>query len=292
MKFTNLLLIAAVSTSPIDDLSKRFKLFAQSATASSCKDVIDNQSFNCGERCSGALSGTILDAAIHNLDSEAAGYVSVLPSQNSIIVAFRSTKAIQNVLADINVLHSKPDFDIGAYYGAEVHSGFEENYMSIRDVIQQSVQKLAAQDQYKSYDIVFVGHSLGGATANMAAVDFSFQTKKKYDSRVSLYTFGQPRVGDQRWADLYSTLSFNSRYYRLIQEFDPAPQFPFTNFGYRHNGQPYYLQSGNVLSLCPLDDTYNGESSVCRVPQLKQSINSHLTAKSYFQSKLLTCRGD
>jgi hypothetical protein len=294
MKLNSLLLIASVYSFSIDDLPLKFKLFVQASAASCCYDIIDLQSFDCGELCS--LPGVKLDFAINSNETEAAGYVAILPSLKSIIVAFRAAVTITNFINGPIVLPSTPDvINIGAFIGAKVHAGFEKNYMSIRDAMQQSVQKLAAQEQYNSYDIVFVGHSLGGTAANMAAVDFSFQTNKKYDSRVSLYTYGQPRVGNQEWADLFSTLSFNSRYYRLIQEFDPFPQFPSTILGFRHNGIPIGIGEDNVTFACPMDDSTNGESAVCSSPlrrALLKGEESHSVKKSYYKAGNLTCRED
>ena len=46
---------------------------------------------------------------------------------------------------------------------------------------------------YPEYEVIFTGHSLGGAVANLAAFDFA--NARHYRS-FRLYTFGQPRVGD------------------------------------------------------------------------------------------------
>ena len=52
---------------------------------------------------------------------------------------------------------------------------------------------IAAVKNYPDYAVVFTGHSLGGALANLFAINF----RQKYPGKeVKLYTFGQPRVGN------------------------------------------------------------------------------------------------
>jgi triacylglycerol lipase len=49
-------------------------------------------------------------------------------------------------------------------------------------------------DKYPTAEIFVTGHSLGGALAVLAAVDIKHNISP--ESEVILYTYGQPRVGN------------------------------------------------------------------------------------------------
>ena len=77
-----------------------------------------------------------------------------------------------------------------------MHKGFKNSYkrltnQNIRTAIKQVV------DSNPTFDIIFTGHSLGGAVANLAAATYKLQYPK---AEVSLYTYGQPRVGNSLYS--------------------------------------------------------------------------------------------
>ena len=57
------------------------------------------------------------------------------------------------------------------------------------------------------------GHSLGAALATFCAVDIMRTIKPK--TTVYLYTFGSPRVGNQKFADYVFTLFPDGKYSRI-----------------------------------------------------------------------------
>lgn len=78
----------------------------------------------------------------------------------------------------------------------KVHGGFLHVY---------NLNRLIVRDQVKAYldrgwQIIFTGHSLGGAVATLAMLDNAAEFDIP-DSRVSLITFGSPRVGDESFMD-------------------------------------------------------------------------------------------
>ena len=55
--------------------------------------------------------------------------------------------------------------------------------------------------------MVVIGHSLGGALAQLAAHDIaSAATKENIDIRCGCYTYGSPRVGNHAFAREYDEL--------------------------------------------------------------------------------------
>jgi predicted lipase len=126
--------------------------------------------------------------------------------------------------------------------GCEVHAGFCRSYLSVVDFIVLSLISIYAK--YSSYELHITGHSLGGALATLAAVDLhikvlfyflspSFSLRlflfplvfltslletlsfsKVCPPSISVFTVGQPRVGNRTFVQLYSEIVASS--WRLV----------------------------------------------------------------------------
>jgi hypothetical protein len=55
----------------------------------------------------------------------------------------------------------------------------------------------------KDYDLIFTGHSLGGALASLAAAQTRVEGLRRSE-QITLYTFGQPRIGNYEFAMAHS----------------------------------------------------------------------------------------
>jgi hypothetical protein len=275
------------------------KLFSQAAGASYCVKIYEdgengNNNFNCGERCEHLLSDTVVEKSFRASDTDAASFVAFLASKNTVYIAFRGTTTPTNALLDLHMIKTpvEPGYN---FFGAKVHSGFMKMYKSLATQLQPALKILA--DRHPDADIIFTGHSLGIYLSNLgaglaviAAYDFSHLNNQKYDERVSLYTFGETRVGDIKYNELYRKKSFHSRYYRLIQKGDPSPNsFVPENFGYVHNGIPFQLSDQNIVRECAISGP-GGESIDCSSELKDQSMNDHLIATAYFEQGKLHCR--
>ncbi len=98
------------------------------------------------------------------------------------------------------------------------------------------------------------GHGLGGALAVIAATDI----KQLYQNADAVYTFGQPRVGNDQFASYYSKTVPET--YRIINYADIVPHLPATSAGYTHSSTEEWYQSGMSSSSFK---TCEGESSSC-----------------------------
>jgi pimeloyl-ACP methyl ester carboxylesterase len=131
-------------------------------------------------------------------------------------------------------------------------------YVRIRERLLKATFNLI--EQHPDYQIVFVGHSLGGALATLAAVDF--QDRYGYGDRISIYTFGSPRVGNPGWARYVDSLPFGNRMYRIVHRGDPVAHLPPNFLGYEHSSQMYsILQNGEYIKCSMKPGT--GESPDC-----------------------------
>lgn len=272
------------------DLVTKFSYFAQIIGTSGCLKLYKTNSFDCGDICGGDLKGIMVIDSVLDEETQGAGYVGFLhtKSKKVIYAAFRGTRTMTSALLDLQMLKSELDFNSNDYNDPNVliHKGFEATYASLRDRIQNVLKILA--DKHPCSEIIFIGHSLGGAVANLAAFDFSNRNNHTYDKRVSVFTYGQPRVGNLDYHNRLQELDYSKRYYRVIQTGDPIPQMPSRSFGYVHSGIPFRIGANNEVKKCPIDGP-GTESSQCYSSFFKQNIKDHLTDVGYFQKGLLKC---
>lgn len=141
------------------------------------------------------------------------------------IVAFRGTANFRDGLSDGQ-----------CWRHDHIHAGFAVAFNSVAIELSDYLDKLADKP------IFFTGHSLGGAQAVLAATNFFRRTTQ-------LYTFGQPRVGDRRFASM-SSVRLAGKHFRIVNQEDIVPRLPCWILGYRHSGQEWFFPStGGGLKL-------------------------------------------
>ena len=140
-----------------------------------------------------------------------------------------------------------------------VHSGFYASWLLTRPLIKPLVKAALAQNP--GYELVFVGHSLGGAVAALGALEFS---SIGYSPHVA--TFGEPRVGNDafvRYLDetfsLHNTsagteceLDKNnekSSFRRVTHVGDPVPLLPLAEWGYRSHAGEVFIEKTDLPIL-------------------------------------------
>jgi hypothetical protein len=257
-----------------------FPTFMQYSAASYC-DLPKLANFNCGRKCSGEVSGTIVDVTAFDQKTTAAAFVGYHPTKKIIVVTFRGTATVQSAIQDLKFWKSEADWqtkwpafmpsDNLIPRGLKIHAGFEASYVPVRAKIQASVVKLAKQ--FPDFQIVFTGHSLGGAMAQLAAVDYHDINGNA--DRISLYTYGAPRVGNDDWARFVDQLPFANRMYRIARSGDPVPNLPLISMGYQHSKQNYLLENDRTR-ICR-NARGSGESPECMNNLLEINILNHLS---------------
>lgn len=90
-------------------------------------------------------------------------------------------------------------------------------------------------------NISICGHSLGGAMAHLFALYFAEYKSQK----VTLYTYGSPRVGG--WTFNRLMKQNHIEHHRFRNNNDIVPTVPFAILGYKHYGKLHYINYyGNV----------------------------------------------
>jgi triacylglycerol lipase len=109
----------------------------------------------------------------------------------------------------------------------KVHRGFKREM----DQLWPRLEKALVRNRKPLW---FAGHSLGGAMATICAGRCKLSFIKSNPEE--LYTYGSPRVGNQRYVQ-FTRL----RHHRWVNNNDIVPTVPPTWLGYRHCGQEWYL---------------------------------------------------
>jgi len=151
------------------------------------------------------------------------------------VLAFRGTEVneFSDIKADLNV-----DSVEAKYFYGRVHEGFEKEVDKLWTVIRDYVIK-----QQKGRKFIITGHSLGAA---MATIVMSRLRKAGFIIE-GLYTYGSPRVGNDKFRDSLEKLGV--QHYRFVNNSDDVTKIPFYHWGYRHHGDLRYINSKGVVEL-------------------------------------------
>lgn len=103
------------------------------------------------------------------------------------VVSMGGTSDGPDIWADLKSVDAR-NIDLGGKL-YEVGNGFADQYEKIREILGPVFEK---ELKSPGTPVIVVGHSLGGAIANLAAVDLAV----RYKARVRLVTAGSPRVFD------------------------------------------------------------------------------------------------
>jgi triacylglycerol lipase len=143
-----------------------------------------------------------------------------LAYKDDALLVIRGTKKAADWITDANAFWVKPN-------GTRVHSGFNRVFESLKPQLENFFTG------YQPACIHIVGHSLGGAVGTLIA-EWVKETNKA--TNVKLYTFGCPRVGLSRYADVCTELVGDDNIYRVYNPTDVVPMVP--TFPYIHVPQP------------------------------------------------------
>jgi hypothetical protein len=162
------------------------------------------------------------------------------------ILGFRGTDPVSSIqwLADFEAMQRA--FPISRDAPSEsaplVHAGFYTNVEAIWDDLATWIEKSQAEHLY------ITGHSLGAAMAVLAAAALaregdSYLGKVFVPKLEGVYTFGQPMVGNQGFADFCQS-KFGDRLFRHVYRHDVVPHLPpVSDLEYVHIGDERRSQS-------------------------------------------------
>ena len=221
------------------------------------------------------------------------------PHPKRVIVAFRGTYSVANTIADLSTVpaeyapypglnndsvcadfqyqnnpehvptmllsqQTKRSVSKPRCSNCTVHSGFMTSWKNTRCTIVPHVE--AALNEHPDYELTLVGHSLGGAVAALAALEFQ---SRGWQPHVT--TFGEPRVGNKAF-NKYIDAAFNlttvdperSLFKRITHVDDPVPLLPLEEWGYAmHAGEIFISKSGLPPTVADLQHCDGDEDPAC-----------------------------
>lgn len=193
----------------------------------------------------GPAQGFKTHIALYDYKSDLQGYTGVLRDKKQIYIVFRPFKFI-------NWLDSKQvPYNNNECLDCKVHNGFYNSSLAVKADVLMSVRGL--KKKYLNYEIIVTGHSYGAACAQLIGMELvsnGFQD-------VSVYNFGQPRIGNKIFANYVET-KLADKLWRFTHNKDIVPHLPTNN--YLHSCREVFETESRKLRLC---SDYVGEDPKC-----------------------------
>jgi hypothetical protein len=192
----------------------------------------------------GPATNFVYKDTIYDIKTDLQGYVGLLSATKSIYVVLRGSSSVMNWLDDFEVrlvpYATYPDCN------CKVHNGFYRSALGVSNKTIDIVKVL--KKLYPTYSVIVTGHSYGASVGQLLAMEL-----ERANIQTKLYNYGQPRVGDNKYAGFVNTLI--SEYYRTTHNKDIVPHVPpIEVFGYLHSCREIFEDESGNLTVCSESD--------------------------------------
>jgi len=153
---------------------------------------------------------------------------SLFYNKNKILLSFQGTKSFDNLLINLQYNQLKYNDNI------KIHSGYLNTYNKIKPLIINDINSIIKRNHK---EIIFTGHSLGGAIATIAFIDLY----KDKNIIKKCYTFGTPPCIINN-INNYTIYDFSNKYdiITLFKEKNIDKNNKIWNILHNHNLDNYY----------------------------------------------------
>jgi len=185
-----------------------------------------------------------MDTIVYDITSDLQGLVGYIANRKTIYVVFRGSSSALNWVEDLEI--KKVPYTTFAECNCEIHKGFYHSALAVKDMVVYSVTKLKNMLRYDT--IIVTGHSYGAAVAQIIGMEFV-----NLGLSCQVYNFGQPRIGDDKYAVFVNTKLTN--YWRFTHNKDIVPHVPpMSGLDYIHSCGEIYENEYGDLKTCSMND--------------------------------------
>ncbi|KAI0403662.1 lipase [Xylaria palmicola] len=215
----------------------RVKLMAQYSASAYCNwGVRRGTNISCDTCPDVTAAGVTIVEISGGEGTGVVGFVAVDPKNQLIVAVVRGSASARNWTS---IQFAKRRCNKLVQH-CHVHDGFARAWDEISHWMLYGVRK--AKAAHPSYEIVFTGHSLGGAVSTLGAA-----YARKEGMAVDLYTYGCPRVGNEAFAMFVNRQPGVE--YRVTHLSDPFARMPPMFLGYAHTSPELWLHSGSPTTI-------------------------------------------
>jgi hypothetical protein len=190
-------------------------------------------------KLSGPASGFLVKESLHDVKSDLQGYIGILPNLQKIFVVFRGSSSTRNWIEDFEI--KKTEYTTYPYCNCKVHDGF---YSSAKEVSNRTVEIVKLLHYKYKYDIIITGHSYGAAVSQLISLELLYNNIEN-----EVYNFGQPRIGDNNFANFVNTQQKNI--WRITHNKDIVPHLPpIKGFEFMHSCREVFEDETGNIKVC------------------------------------------
>jgi len=184
-----------------------------------------------------------------------------IPSRSQIVVVFRGNDDQQSKPV------KKPRQSMAELLHADqkvaVYAGFKEAYFELESMFSAMVEKLTDANPFAQ--VLFCGHSFGGALATMASVRYACNRPMM---RVAAHVFGSPRVGSAGFRHLANSLS-NLRIIRVELKNDYLVDMPVDGATTKWDHAGHSITIGKTVRAYRFDKNRPSSNNIFRKNEKK-----------------------
>jgi hypothetical protein len=221
--------------------------------------------------CESVMGEFHTTGVFHASATDGQAYVGYCPKLNAVVASIRGTESLANWIENLELSHAFPvTAPSWMPQDIKIHKGFYSVYQDLTSVgmTDTMVNTIKA---HPNATILIVGHSLGGAIATMMASDLAANHNIVADD---VYTFGQPRVGNEAFAMWYrSTID---GHYRVTHYKDIVPHLPLKMMKYYHVATEVWYTTETYAPGGYTVCDGSGEDPKCADDEWGDSIDDHL----------------
>jgi Lipase (class 3) len=189
---------------------------------------------------SGPASGFVYEDTLYDVKTDLQGFVGYLSSKKTIYVSLRGSSSVLNWLDDAEV--KLVDYTSWPTCSCKVHYGFYRSAEGVKNKTIETVKLL--KKRFPMYSVIMTGHSYGASTVQLLGMEL-----QKSGINVEIYNYGQPRIGDAKYAGFVNTIIED--YWRFTHNKDMVPHVPpISGFGYLHSCREVFEDGTGKLNIC------------------------------------------